>query len=190
MNKNAFVFALLDDDDVYGKFQQAFWSWFNNLAVVQRSAANGCYSLVKARGAYLTGSQIKVWKWWKKNMPTPYNDTWTFEDEWRMETCQFLLLSEREHLRARFYSMAKDAPVLCFGDGDRSTAYDASHLCNDAACENPDHLVADPYWVNREMRRSCPGPNHCVCWMADTRIQLYLGVRCWFPGQLYTSWNQ
>jgi hypothetical protein len=189
MNKKAFVFALLDDDGAYQAFQQSFWTWFDGMDMVQRNGANGCYSLVRRSGAYLTGSQMKVWAWWKKYMPDPYSE-WEFVSKWRMEFRQFLLLTERDHLVMRFYSMAKDAPVLCFGEGDRSEGYDGSHLCNDAECENPNHLVADPYWVNREMRRCCPGPNHCVCWRSDTRVPLHFGVRCWLPGQLYTSWNQ
>jgi Zinc-binding loop region of homing endonuclease len=118
------------------------------------------------------------------------NSGWTFS-EWKMKIGQFLLLTDRDHLRARFYSIAKDAPVLCFTDGTRTNAYDASHLCNDDGCENPEHLVADPFWVNREMRRCCLGPNGgCLCWKADSRIPTSMGVRCWVPGQSYVAWNQ
>lgn len=189
MNKKTFVFALLDDDGAYAQFQQSFWTWFNSMDVEEVDANNGCYSLLRVKGAYLSTKQVKIWKWWEKNMPAPYN-TWAFSSKWRMELAQFLLLTQRNHLRARFYCAAKAGPVLCFGDGNRDPGYDASHLCNNADCENPDHLVADPFWVNREMRRCCPGPHLCVCWRADTRIPLHLGVPCWLPGQSYIRWNQ
>lgn len=180
--------ALLKEN---GAFQKGFDTWFKKIPLVTngvpvlkegpcKTIADG--SLKKDSRLYITKGQLKLKEWCEVYFSAGKE---LIKEPMRMKVQQFMLLGTKpEQLRMVFYGKH---PIIIFTDGSRD-GYDASHLCHNEECLHPDHLVADPYWVNREARKACPGPRDCHCYRLDNRGEFPENV-CRIPGPEYAKWN-
>lgn len=200
--KDQFVFLVLDHKD---EFQPIFDRWYDQLK--RTTTTNGAYAFIRKQGSiclvlnqnagdlprgkntklFITGDQVKLAEW--------VNCFWGVRSnavsKCRMKLTQFVLLGT--HLAEIEYLFRGTHSVRAMFTCGKREGYDCSHLCNSQEdCIEGDHLVCDPYWVNREARRVCPGPDQCRCSTLDHRlaeapfIQRY---KCLAPGQLYVHWR-
>jgi hypothetical protein len=69
-------------------------------------------------------------------------------------------------------------PAHPFSKRRKGAYWTASHLCHNKSCINPDHLVWEPNWANRQ-RDGCLGKGNCVhtvkCIRAHRRAETWIG---------------
>jgi hypothetical protein len=191
------------------EFRVAFDGWYRSLQDSPNLVKDSELGCLLSRGAKFPKNgrlflctkaygkcQVKVARWVQEYWPENKADF----SNLKMSLGQFLLLGlYTEEVEILFGNInpntKKYQPRGCFTDGGRLSeemaVYDASHLCNEAACMNVRHIVCDPYWVNREARRACPGPASCTCDSLDHRLPDHLRERykCLCPGPLYSDWK-
>lgn len=189
-DKNEFIRTVLTTPHIEN-FKKSFDMWWLKVAEYTEATGDcGCLTfkkgnLPKSKKLYLTKCQVKVPQWLKGYLP----EVTVVPEDLKISLGQFLLIGKKsDHLISRLRIGTDTEEFLTTGS---RTGYEASHLCHNNSCFNPDHIVADPYWVNRHSREGCPGPAGCICWKLDKRVQpSEKECKCLVPSPNYAKWNK
>jgi len=124
------------------------------------------------------------WKEKRRYLDTKYPSRYeNCSFNFKMTLGEFLLLGYKTaELYAKFCGQL---PHRSFTNGERA-GYDCSHLCHNNFCYCKEHITADPFFVNREARKGCVGPENCNCVHLDKR---YPCAKCIQAGPEYEAWN-